>query len=147
MTNERPKLRPVFRAICLGLSVSALLLVFSAAVFGQATTGNIRGTVTDPNDQAIAGATVTAKNQGTGIETKATTSDSGLYQISNLIPGLYTITVETTGFSKKATKDVNVPIGTTINVPVQLAVGTPTETVTVTFIVVPIGTFTSLVAF
>ncbi|HEY6216187.1 MAG TPA: carboxypeptidase regulatory-like domain-containing protein [Pyrinomonadaceae bacterium] len=132
MTNERPKLRPVFRAICLGLSVSALLLVFSAAVFGQATTGNIRGTVTDPNDQAIAGATVTAKNQGTGIETKATTSDSGLYQISNLIPGLYTITVETTGFSKKATKDVNVRIGTTIDVPVQLAVGTPTETVTVT---------------
>src|SRR6185369_1893878 len=51
---------------------------------------------------------------------------------SNLIPGLYTITVETTGFSKKATKDVNVRIGTTIDVPVQLAVGTPTETVTVT---------------
>ncbi|HEV8429859.1 MAG TPA: carboxypeptidase regulatory-like domain-containing protein [Pyrinomonadaceae bacterium] len=132
MTNECPKLRPQFKALFLGLLVSSLMLVFSASVFGQATTGNIRGTVTDPNDQAIAGATVTAKNQGTGIDSVATTSDSGIYQISNLIPGLYTITAETAGFSKKAIKDVSVRIGTTIDVPVQLAVGAPTETVTVT---------------
>jgi outer membrane receptor protein involved in Fe transport len=132
MTNKSPEVRPLFRAICLALTVSSLLLVFSVSVFGQATTGNIRGTVTDPNGQAISGATVTAKNQGTGVESVATTSDSGLYGISNLIPGLYTVTAESTGFSKKAVKDVNVTIGTNIDLPIQLAVGTPTETVTVT---------------
>jgi len=132
MTNKSPKVRPLFRAICLALTVSSLLLVFSASVFGQATTGNIRGIVTDPNGQAISGATVTAKNQGTGIESTATTSDSGLYGITNLIPGVYTVTAESAGFSKKAVKDVNVTIGVNIDLPIQMAVGTPTETVTVT---------------
>ena len=132
MTNKSPDVRPRFRVICLALTVSSLLLVFSASVLGQATTGTIRGAVTDPNGQAISGATVTAKNQGTGIESTATTSDSGLYGISNLIPGIYTVTAESTGFSKKAVRDVNVTIGTTIDLPIQLAIGTPTETVTVT---------------
>ena len=132
MTNKSPKMRPTFRSILLGLSVSALVLAFSVSTFGQATTGNIRGAVTDPNDQAISGATVKAKNQGTGIESVATTSESGLYGFSNLIPGVYTVTVEATGFSKTAVTHVNVTIGTTVDVPVKLAIGTPTETVTVT---------------
>ncbi len=132
MTNKSPRVRPLFRAISLGLTISSLLLVFSTSVFGQATTGSIRGAVTDPNGQAISGATVIAKNQGTGIETTSTTSDSGLYGMSNLIPGLYTVTAESTGFSKKAVKDVSVAIGTTMDLPIQLAIGTPTETVTVT---------------
>lgn len=132
MTNESPKLRPLFRSFLLGLLVSAVVLAFSVSALGQATTGSIRGTVTDPNGQAISGANVKAKNQGTGIESVATTSDSGLYGISNLIPGLYTVTVESTGFSKKAVTDVSVTIGTTIDIPVQLEVGAPTETVTVT---------------
>ena len=132
MTNKSPKVRPLFRAFSLGLTVSSLLLVFSATVFGQATTGSIRGTVTDPNGQSISGATVTAKNQGTGIESTSTTSESGLYGMSNLIPGLYTVTAESAGFSKKAVKDVSVNIGTTSDLPIQLAIGTPTETVTVT---------------
>ncbi len=132
MTNKSPERRPLFRAISLGLSVSSLLLVLSVSVFGQATTGNVRGVVTDPNGQAISGATVTAKNQGTGVESTATTSDSGLYGITNLIPGLYTVTAESTGFSKKAVKDVNITIGVNIDLPIQLAIGTPTETVTVT---------------
>ena len=132
MTNKSPKVRPLFRAFSLGLAVSSLLLVFSAVAFGQATTGNLRGAVTDPNGQAISGATVKAKNTGTGIESVATTSDSGLYGISNLIPGNYTVSAESAGFSKKAVTDVNVTIGTTIDLPIQLAIGTPTETVTVT---------------
>ena len=127
-----PKVRPLFRAISLGLTISSLLLVFSTSVFGQATTGTIRGAVTDPNGQSISGATVIAKNQGTGVETSSTTSESGLYGMSNLIPGLYTVTAESTGFSKKAVKDVSVTIGTTMDLPIQLAIGTPTETVTVT---------------
>jgi outer membrane receptor protein involved in Fe transport len=132
MTNISPIVRPLFRAFSLALAVSSLLLVLSVSVFGQATTGAIRGAVTDPNGQAVSGAKVTAKNAGTGIESTVTASESGLYGISNLIPGIYTVTVEAAGFSKKAVTDVNVPLGTTIDVPVELAIGTPTETVTVT---------------
>src|SRR4030095_14218523 len=47
-------------------------------------------------------------------------------------PGNYTVTVEpTSGFSTKAVQDVNVPIGMTTDLTIVLAVGAPTETVTV----------------
>jgi hypothetical protein len=81
----------------------------------------------------VSGATVTAKNQSTGNTTPTQTNGEGGYVLSNLAPGVYTITVEaTSGFSKKAITDVNVPIGTTTDLPIALAVGSPTEIVTVT---------------
>src|SRR6185295_1538394 len=62
-----------------------------------------------------------------------TTNGEGLYVISNLPPGSYTVTVEpTAGFSKKAVTDVAVPIGQTTDLSITLTVGSPTETVTVT---------------
>jgi hypothetical protein len=81
----------------------------------------------------VSGATVTAKNQSTGNTTPTTTNSEGGYVLSNLSPGVYTVTVEaTSGFSKKAITDVNVPIGTTTDLPIALAVGSPSEIVTVT---------------
>jgi len=43
------------------LAFIALMLAFSVAAFSQATKGTLRGTIVDPNGQAIAGATVSAK--------------------------------------------------------------------------------------
>ena len=115
------------------LAISTLVLVSSLAAFGQATTGTLRGTVTDPNGGVVAGATVTAKNQSTNNTSPTTTNGEGGYVLSNLSPGVYTITVEaTSGFSKKVITDVNVPLGTTTDLPIDLAVGAPTEVVTVT---------------
>lgn len=55
------------------LVVSLLLVVSSSA---QTGTSRITGTVFDVNGQVIAGATVTATNEATGIShTQATTSD------------------------------------------------------------------------
>jgi hypothetical protein len=115
------------------LAMSTLVLMSSLAVFGQATTGTLRGTVTDPNGGVVAGATVTARNQSTGSTTPTTTNGEGGYVLSNLAPGTYTVTVEaTSGFSKKSVTDVNVPIGTTTDLGIALAVGSASEIVTVT---------------
>ncbi len=115
------------------LAIAALVLASSLPAFAQATTGTLRGTVTDPNGGVVAGATVTAKNQSTGNSSPVTTNGDGQFVIPNLPPGSYTVTVEpTAGFSTKAVQDVNVPIGTTTDLPIALAVGAPTETVTVT---------------
>src|SRR5882762_6535214 len=124
------RLRPL--AITLTTLV-AILFVSSAAVFAQVTKGTLRGTVTDPNGGVVGGATVTAQNQNTGATTQATTSAEGIYVLTDLSPGQYTVTVETTaGFSKKAVKDVTVSLGQSTDLPVALAVGSPTEVVTVT---------------
>jgi len=52
----------------------ALLFSFSvSAAWAQTVTGNITGAVTDPSGAAVVGATVTAHNARTGVESRATT--------------------------------------------------------------------------
>jgi hypothetical protein len=123
-----------FARIAAGLAFGAVVFVaLSVLAFGQATTGTLRGTVTDPNGGVVAGATVTAKNQASGVvSNNFTTNGEGIFEIPNLLPGKYTVTVEQTGFSKKSVTDVTVGLGAVVELPVALAVGTPSETVTVT---------------
>ncbi len=133
MTYGIPQVRVLTRALFFSVTISALIFVFSLPAFAQATTGTLRGTVTDPNTQPVAGASVTAKNQGTGVESGSfTTSDQGIYVISNLLPGTYTVTVASTaGFSKQVVTSVNVGLGQVTDLPISLTVGAPTEVVTV----------------
>jgi hypothetical protein len=128
-----PKIRALLASCLFTLAIATLVLASSLPAFAQAITGTLRGTVSDPNGGVVAGATVTAKNQSTGVTSPSTTNGEGQYVISNLPPGMYTVTVEpTAGFSKKAVTDVNVPIGQTTDLSIALALGSPTETVTVT---------------
>ncbi len=128
-----PKIRTLLASSLFVLAIATLVLASSLPAFAQATTGTLRGTVSDPNGGVVAGATVTAKHQSTGVTTPTTSNSEGQYVISNLPPGLYTITVEpTSGFSKKAVTNVNVPIGQTTDLSIALALGSPSETVTVT---------------
>ena len=109
------------------------LFMCQIAIFGQAQTGTLRGTITDANGGVVAGATVTAANEATGVVPGTyTTNGEGNFQIPNLVPGKYIVTVEQAGFSKKVVTDVNVKLGTVVDMSVSLAVGAATETVTVT---------------
>jgi len=131
--RNSPSVRRLASELVFLLAISTLVLVSSLTAFGQATTGTLRGTVTDPNGGVVAGATVTARNQNTSNTSPTTTNSEGGYVLSNLQPGAYTVTVEaTSGFTKKVITDVNVPIGTTTDLPIALSVGAPTEVVTVT---------------
>src|SRR2546423_820710 len=83
-------------------SVVAFVLLVAGSVFafGQTSTpGSITGTVTDPSGAIVAGANVVAKNNGTGQELTATTSDDGVFTIPQTPPGTYTVTITTAGFN------------------------------------------------
>jgi len=69
--------------------VSLLLVALCAvgALAQSTTTGAINGTVTNPNKEVVAGATVTVKNKGTNKEDTATTDDNGGFKVSSLQPG------------------------------------------------------------
>ena len=70
----------------------AVLVMCTVSAMSQGTvTGGINGTVTNPNKEVIAGATVTAKNNGTSKETSATSDDNGSFKIVNLEPGTDTV--------------------------------------------------------
>jgi len=98
----------------------------------QKTTSDIVGTVVDSSDQAIAGATVTAKNIGTGATKSATSDSTGGFRIPNLQPGRYEITAEAPNFSKSVVKDIELNVGVDFSFNMELKPGQVTEIVEVT---------------
>ncbi|HEV8588955.1 MAG TPA: carboxypeptidase regulatory-like domain-containing protein [Pyrinomonadaceae bacterium] len=114
------------------LSLLMMIFIFSLPVMAQATTGELKGTVVDQNGAAVPGATVTAKNDETGIETTVTASGDGGYDFPRLAPGKYTITAEGSGFKKTVTTGVTVSVGVVNPLDVKLEAGAVSETVTVT---------------
>lgn len=111
-----------------GLSLSTAL----AAALLSEDRGTIRGTVTDPSSSAVPGASVTARNTGTGLVRAATTSSDGAYTIPYLPVGDYSVTVEHAGFRKSETSGIRVNIASVTDVNVALTVGAVDQTVEVT---------------
>jgi hypothetical protein len=92
-------------------------------VGAQTFRGTILGTITDPRDAVVAGATVTAKNVGTGIQRVTMTDDVGNFAIPELAIGVYEVTVQATGFKPARVTDVKVEIAGDRRVDVSLVVG------------------------
>ena len=103
------------------LALILCLLFCAAAANGQGTTGQISGTVTDPNGALVAGASVTATNVATNYSRDATSGGDGLYAIQLLPPGRYRIEISAPNFAK-TTVEAEVNITQTTPVDVQLAI-------------------------
>jgi hypothetical protein len=113
-------------------AIAICLILMSALIQAQTTTGSIVGTVTDPSGAAVPGATVTVNNESTGITViRLTTDTSGNYVATALPPGRYSITVEATGFKKSITPGINLSVQDRLGINVVLEVGQVTETVEV----------------
>ncbi|HEU4416324.1 MAG TPA: carboxypeptidase-like regulatory domain-containing protein [Candidatus Angelobacter sp.] len=114
------------RRVLAGIFIACL---FSLPVFA-ALTGDISGTVTDPNGAVIAGAKITVKNVSTGAVRTVTSSDVGQFSVPQLELGTYDITVEKTGF-KSSTSRAVVRSGENTRLNSQLEIGAAGEVVTV----------------
>lgn len=114
--------------------VSVLLVAGAATAFAQAdaTSANLSGYARDPQGSVVAGATVTARNPTTGIERSAQTNDEGFYQITNLPPGSYEVTVEAANFKRAVLPSVVVTVGQRAELDIPLEIGQITDVVTVT---------------
>ena len=115
-------------------SLFALMIgiFFAAQCMAQISSGRITGLVTDQSGAAIPGATVIVRNVNTGISSTLKTSSTGVYIVSNLIPGTYTVTVEMTGFSQFTQENIAVQGASDITVNATLRPGTVHQVVTVT---------------
>src|SRR5690349_5480 len=75
------------------------LTCLTTPVFAQrADRATISGVVRDAQGSAVPGATVTIRNQATGVATTLVTNDGGAYTSPPLVLGTYTVKVELTGF-------------------------------------------------
>ncbi len=82
--------------------ICAFALAFPLSRLDAQTGGEagIQGTVTDPTGSAIPNATITATNAATKVATTRQSTGAGLYTISPIIPGVYTVTATAQGFSQ-----------------------------------------------
>src|SRR6267142_607377 len=109
-----------------------LLAISASATLAQTATGEVNGTITDPNGGTVPGATVKLINQSTKIEIEATANQSGAFTFVNVKPADYILRVEVPGFKRSQTATFNLGVSQTITQNVVLTVGEVTEVVEVT---------------
>jgi len=99
---------------------------------GIGTSGEIRGTVTDPSGGTIPKATVEVTDPEKGIRRSAVTVSDGLYEVAGLPPSAYTVTVQVTGFQTETHKNVVLNVGQTLILDFHLRVAAGTAQIVVT---------------
>ncbi len=126
MRSYRAVLAQTLSLVCI------LVVCLVAPAIAQVTTADLTGRVTDQNGGALPGATITATNTATGQARSTQSNEDGDFTISELVPGVYDITVESQSFSRAVAKAVEVNVGTRRTVNIELKPGAITETVDVT---------------
>ena len=108
----------------------AVLLVLAATAAAQTTTSTVEGTVTDTSGAVIQGAEVTVRGEMLGAERRATTDARGLYRLTALPAGTYTVVVTATGFAANAAT-IEVSLNRVVTFDVAMQVGGVQETIAV----------------
>ncbi len=119
-------------AVAVVLSLASLLLAAPGAPAQSVERGEIRGFVYDTSHSVVAGAKVIISNPSTGYSREVDTDQSGSYDFAQLLPGVYKLHAEATGFAASEITDIHVEIGSSLALDVTLPVKGQTQTVTVT---------------
>jgi hypothetical protein len=87
-----------------GAGILALSLMTSNPLRAQATAATITGTVTGPAGTVVPNATVSVKNVATGQATELRANSAGIYNVPNLAPGDYEVSISAEGFATTVSK-------------------------------------------
>jgi hypothetical protein len=117
------------------VSCRFVLLAIAAAplVWGQAqvSSGNLKGVVVDPAGAAIVGARITVSDAQRGWTRNTATDSAGEYRVALLPPGIYRVRAEAQNFSPKVIDGVEIRVGDTVVLRIDLPVGSFTSEITV----------------
>jgi hypothetical protein len=116
------------------LMLLAMLALASVPVPAQtqASTGQIAGTVKDPQGAVVPNATVKIKNASIGVDRTVTTNSEGYFRAVLLPAATYEVSVAASGFTEAKLANVVVQVGRSADLELTLAVGKVAETVEVT---------------
>ncbi len=114
--------------IVLAFAITACLPTLTAQEL-SGTKGGLQGNVTDSSGAVVPGATVTLS--GASDSRTLTTNGSGHWEVVDLTPGPYSISVEREGFSKTVAKGIDVEINRVNGVNLVLQTGAVAQTVQV----------------
>ncbi|HLJ17846.1 MAG TPA: TonB-dependent receptor [Bryobacteraceae bacterium] len=121
-----------FRLMLVVLVLGLLILTAEHPLLGQVDTGTIRGAITDASGRVIPGATVTIKEEQTGLTLTTVSGAAGSYVFSPVRIGTYTVAATFTGFQKVEHPHVVVNVQQNVVVDFTLVPGQVTSVVEVT---------------
>ncbi len=108
-----------------------LAMLVGVLAFAQSDLGSISGFVKDPSQATVPNAKVTVKSQSGLVERTTITNEAGYYIVTNIPPGMYTVSVEATGFKKFESSQNKLDPSAVLSVDANLAIGAASETVEV----------------
>jgi len=115
------------------LVIFLLLGGFSTAAYAQsAGSGSLSGTILDGKGGVIPGVSVTARNEGTGIEFPTSTNEAGLFIFPALPVGAYDLATEKSGFATLSQKGIHVDVGSKVNLDLTLPLASIQSTIEIT---------------
>lgn len=110
----------------------SMMLVMAVIPVAAQNFGEITGTISDPTEAVIPGATVIVTQAATNQRRSVTTNQVGNYTVPFLMPGDYTVRVESSGFRAYERTGVNLQVGAVVRINAVLEIGQAAETVFVT---------------
>jgi outer membrane receptor for ferrienterochelin and colicin len=121
------------KKLACGVASSALLLAAGTAAFAQETTSAIRGAVVDDAGQPVGAAEVTIIHVPSGTRSVVQTDDSGAFDARGLrVGGPYTVTVQAAEYEPETLSGLNLTVGETTRVNLDLTVAGTVDAVVVT---------------
>lgn len=113
-------------------TVLLLAAMVAPAALGQSEVATLTGAVTDASGARLANVMITVTNQQTNVPARSYTTETGLYVIPGLRPGVYSIEAALDQFKQYRRSGVTLQVNQTARIDISLAVGDVTEKVTVT---------------
>ncbi len=110
-----------------------LALCAASAIFAfpQFESASVLGTVTDPSNAPVSGASVTLTNVRTGTSVKSVTDTSGNYLFVNQRLATYRVHVEMSGFKAEDTETFDLAVDSRQRVNIKLVIGAISDSITV----------------
>lgn len=120
--------------ILIGLLALALTALAPGAALAQqnASTGQLFGTVTDPEGAVMPGVTIEARNVDSGFSRSSVTDASGFYRIDLLPVGVYEVKGSLAGFKTQIFRDVKISLGSSTRIDFALEITAVEEEIVVT---------------
>jgi hypothetical protein len=113
------------------LVVVLVCLVFAGLLSAQTGNGTITGVVTDPTGAVVANAAIEVKNTETGVVSRAVSTDTGNYTVTQLPIGSYELNATVQGFKQYTRKNLTLSAAQIMRVDIPLEIGASSEAVTV----------------